>query len=72
VVVARRLASGFRTGADAMYLLLTFGMPIREGDMLDSMLAFLVTGYWIIMIGLLYANYKTRERILRLEAERGR
>jgi len=54
-----------------MYLLLTFGMPIREGDMLDSMLAFLVTGYWIIMIGLLYANYKTRERILRLEAERG-
>src|SRR6185503_11419650 len=27
--------------------------------------------YWIIMIGLLYANYKTREHILRLEAERG-
>jgi two-component system cell cycle sensor histidine kinase PleC len=54
-----------------MYLLMTFGMPIREGDTLDSMLAFLDAGYWIIMIGLLYANYKTRERILRLEAERG-
>jgi len=53
------------------YLLLTFGMPMLEGDRLDVMLAFLDAGYWVIMTGLLYTNYKTREHILKLEAERG-
>ncbi len=53
------------------YLVLTFLMPFTAGGTLDTMLAFLDAGYWIIMSGLLYANYKTHERILKLEAERG-
>ncbi|HEY1706992.1 MAG TPA: ATP-binding protein [Rhizomicrobium sp.] len=66
---ASHLASAF--ASMPIYLAVQFGMPLTGGTTIDTMLAFLCAGYWIIMTGLLYTNYKTRERILRLESERG-
>jgi two-component system cell cycle sensor histidine kinase PleC len=66
-------ASHFASACVAMpiYLVVQVAMLLTGSDSMDITLAFLFTGFWIIMSGLLYTNYKTRERMLRLEMERG-
>jgi two-component system cell cycle sensor histidine kinase PleC len=66
---ASHLASAF--ASMPIYLVVQVGMPLSTGNSRETMLAFLCAGFWVIMMGLLYANYQTRARMLRLEMERG-
>jgi two-component system cell cycle sensor histidine kinase PleC len=66
---ASHLASAF--ASMPIYLAVQIGMPLTSSNSIDHMLAILCGGFWLIMSGLLYTNYQTRTRILRLESERG-
>jgi two-component system cell cycle sensor histidine kinase PleC len=54
-----------------VYFAFMVTVPLVSNDPLDITLGVLSLGFWIIMTGLLYTNYKTRERMLKLEMERG-
>jgi two-component system cell cycle sensor histidine kinase PleC len=53
------------------YLVTLFAMPLATGRPGAGVLACLCVGFWLLMRALLMANYKTRERMIRLEQERG-
>jgi two-component system cell cycle sensor histidine kinase PleC len=54
-----------------VYFVFLVLVPLLAGDTMDVTLGVLSAGFWIIMTGLLYTNYKTREHMLKLEMERG-
>ena len=61
------------TGVVAMpiYLVSLIAMPLMEKADNNLMIAGLCAAYWMLMRTLLLSNYRTRERMLRLEQERG-
>lgn len=61
------------TGAGPMpiYLITLGAMPLMEHSPRDWLLAGLCVAFWILMRALLMTNYRTRERMIRLEQERG-
>ena len=60
------------TGAGPMpiYLVTLAAMPLMERSARDWLLAALCVAFWILMRSLLMINYRTRERMIRLEQER--
>lgn len=61
------------TGAGPMpfYLVSLAAMPLLDKSAKDWMLAALCFAFWILMRALLMTNYRTRERMIKLEQERG-
>ena len=61
------------TGAGPMpfYLVALAAMPLMDKSAKDWMLAALCFAFWILMRALLMTNYRTRERMIKLEQERG-
>ena len=61
------------TGAGPMpfYLVSLAAMPLMDKSAKDWLLAGLCFAFWILMRALLMTNYRTRERMIRLEQERG-
>jgi two-component system cell cycle sensor histidine kinase PleC len=60
----------FATGVSAMpvfLVILTLNSLVREQFMMTG----IVTAYWLLMVSLFSANYTTREKMIRLELERG-
>jgi len=66
---AFHLASG--AGPMPIYLVTLAAMPLMDESAKDWMLAALCVAFWILMRALLMTNYRTRERMIRLEQERG-
>lgn len=60
------------TGAGPMpiYLVTLAAMPLMERSPKDWLLSALCIAFWILMRSLLMINYRTRERMIRLEQER--
>src|ERR1700709_2410054 len=54
-----------------VYLITLAAMPLASGRPGGAILSCVCIGFWILMRALLMANYQTRERMLRLEHERG-
>jgi two-component system cell cycle sensor histidine kinase PleC len=53
------------------YLVTMIAMPLAMGGQRGLVLAALTTAFWLLMRTLLMANYTTREKMIRLEHERG-
>jgi len=53
------------------YLITLVAWPLLAGTATGALLAGLSAGFWLMMRTLLMANYTTRERMIRLEQERG-
>ena len=54
-----------------VYLVTLFAIPLATGRPGAGVLSLLCVGFWLLMRTLLMANYKTRERMILLEQERG-
>ena len=65
---AFHLATG--VGPMPIYLVTLGAMPLMERSPRDFMLSALCVAFWILMRSLLMVNYRTRERMIRLEHER--
>ena len=66
---AFHLATG--VGPMPIYLVSLAALPLMDKSARDWMLAGLCVAFWILMRALLMTNYRTRERMIRLEQERG-
>jgi len=66
---AFHLATG--VGPMPIYLVSLTALPLMDKSARDWMLAGLCVAFWILMRALLMTNYRTRERVIRLEQERG-